>query len=533
MFKNIKAKTLMVASAAVVTFVAAAVLLAPSGNSPQTIFADTKPVVSSSSDSKSVEVGTRFKVLVNGSITAIRFWKSTGNTGVHTGSLWDNVGNKLANVTFSNETTTGWQTATLPVPISVVSTSSYVVSYHTNVGHYASDELYFKGKGAGSGDIKAVADTTTSLNGVYKYGASAFPNSTYRSTNYWVDATFVSGSIPTTTTQTSTTLPPTTATTVSPIAGGVSCPLNRTAETCWQTHTGVQGGTGYTQAQIVAGQLGFTHIVGNLIITIPGTIIDHYYVEGCIAVKADNVTIRNSLIVTMSSCAGGVQSGGANQSGISGGLEDASSGATAAKNMILSYVTIDGSGADGLGCLCDTTGVTNYNIVADHLDVQGYAKGAYLLGNDKLTESYFHNVSPNAELVGDHLEPIFLWDSSNITIDHNFFASQTTQGIANAGKGPNGTGANTAAIFMKCDFANCGSNISITRNYIRGDSGVGIHGGSINGAPNYQGPDGYGLPFTISDNAFDPNEKATILYWVTISTWTNNFNSDTSVLIYP
>ena len=58
----------------------------------------------------------KFKADVNGEITAIRFYKSTANTGTHIGNLWTLSGTKLASVTFSNETATGWQQATFATP---------------------------------------------------------------------------------------------------------------------------------------------------------------------------------------------------------------------------------------------------------------------------------------------------------------------------------------------------------------------------------------------------------------------------------
>jgi len=315
--------------------------------------------------------------------------------------------------------------------------------------------------------------------------------------------------------------------TIPPVTtGSVPCALTLDAEACWQQNTGVQGGTGYTEAQIVAGQAGFTSKVGDLTITTPGTIIDHYYIQGCIAVKANDVTIKNSLIVAQNSCAGGLQNGGPNNAIVSGGLEDSTRGWVPARNLSLSYLTINGSGADGRGSTLDNVGFSNRNITADHLDVQGFAKGTYLLGDDSLTDSYFHNVSVNAGAAGIHLEPIFLWNSSNIVIDHNYFHSQTPEGVS--------SGGNTAAIFMKCDLANCGKNIVINNNYIRGDGGADIYGGSINGAPNYQGPDGYGLPFSITNNALDiAHSRNAINYWVTISTWINNYNADTKAQIRP
>ena len=65
---------------------------------------------------------------------------------------------------------------------------TYVVSYHTNVGHYSGDQYYFAGKGAGKNAVRALADGVVGGSGVYKYGSTtAFPTSTYRATNYYVD----------------------------------------------------------------------------------------------------------------------------------------------------------------------------------------------------------------------------------------------------------------------------------------------------------------------------------------------------------
>ena len=47
----------------------------------------------------------------DGTVTAIRFYKGAGNGGTHTGSLWSSPGTRLATVTFTGETATGWQTA--------------------------------------------------------------------------------------------------------------------------------------------------------------------------------------------------------------------------------------------------------------------------------------------------------------------------------------------------------------------------------------------------------------------------------------
>ncbi len=41
----------------------------------------------------------------------IRFYKGVANTGTHMGALWSSTGAKLANVTFSGETASGWQQA--------------------------------------------------------------------------------------------------------------------------------------------------------------------------------------------------------------------------------------------------------------------------------------------------------------------------------------------------------------------------------------------------------------------------------------
>jgi hypothetical protein len=141
-------------------------------------------------DPNSVELGTRFTSSADGWVTGVTFYKGTGNTGTHTGSLWTDDGILLAGGTFTNETASGWQTLTFATPVAITAGTPYVVSYHAPNGNYAVDGGYFAAAHQ-SYPLTATADTTAHHNGLYKYGADpAFPTGSYGSANYWVGPVF-------------------------------------------------------------------------------------------------------------------------------------------------------------------------------------------------------------------------------------------------------------------------------------------------------------------------------------------------------
>ncbi len=157
-----------------------------------TIWASTAtPTSPSINDSSAVELGTKFTSDVNGQVTGIRFYKGTGNTGTHTGSLWTTSGTRMATATFTNKTATGWQQVTFAAPVSITAGTVYVASYFAPVGHYAGDNSFFATTGVDNPPLHALQDGTSGGNGVYVYnGSSAFPNNTWQSSNYWVDVVF-------------------------------------------------------------------------------------------------------------------------------------------------------------------------------------------------------------------------------------------------------------------------------------------------------------------------------------------------------
>jgi hypothetical protein len=133
----------------------------------------------------------KFRSDVAGSVTGVRFYKGTSTTGTHTGTLWSSSGSKLASATFTAETASGWQQVTFATPVAIAANTVYVISYHTNVGRYAYTAAYFASAGADNGPLHALRNGVSGGNGVYRYGGVAFPNSTFNSTNYWVDVVFV------------------------------------------------------------------------------------------------------------------------------------------------------------------------------------------------------------------------------------------------------------------------------------------------------------------------------------------------------
>ena len=88
----------------------------PVGQTPATIW-DTSavPAVISANDTAAVELGVKFRSDVDGAISGLRFFKGLGNEGPHVGRLWTADGVLLGQVSFTDETATGWQQPTSPV----------------------------------------------------------------------------------------------------------------------------------------------------------------------------------------------------------------------------------------------------------------------------------------------------------------------------------------------------------------------------------------------------------------------------------
>jgi Domain of unknown function (DUF4082)/Bacterial Ig-like domain/Bacterial Ig domain/Secretion system C-terminal sorting domain len=159
-------------------------------NSNFTIFTGQSPTGPIGNDGTAIEVGVKFQSSVNGTVTGIRFYKSSGNSGTHTGELYTSGGTRLASAVFTNETSTGWQQVLFSSPVTITANTTYVAAYFSSSGFYSYTDNYFT-SAVTDGPITALADGTDGTNGVYAYtSAPAFPSSSYHSSNYWVDVIF-------------------------------------------------------------------------------------------------------------------------------------------------------------------------------------------------------------------------------------------------------------------------------------------------------------------------------------------------------
>jgi hypothetical protein len=166
--------------------------------------AGTPGGVSDSGDPSAVSVGMKFTSDSYGTVTALRFYKVSTDTGTHIGDLWTADGTLLASATFTNESTSGWQQVSLSNPVTIMPNTTYVVSYYAPNGHYADTENYFYPKpapgplGGGNYDnapLHAVPNNT-SANGLFTYGGNVFPTSSFNASNYWVDVVFAPAAAP-------------------------------------------------------------------------------------------------------------------------------------------------------------------------------------------------------------------------------------------------------------------------------------------------------------------------------------------------
>lgn len=137
-----------------------------------------------------LELGAKFNSDVNGTITGVRFFKGSLNTGPHTGEVWSSGGTLLATASFTNETASGWEQANFSSPVAVTAGTTYVVSYHTDA-QYMAFSPYGLSSEQSNGALHLLADGQNGADGLYSYGGSSvFPTQSYLSGSYWVDAVF-------------------------------------------------------------------------------------------------------------------------------------------------------------------------------------------------------------------------------------------------------------------------------------------------------------------------------------------------------
>lgn len=137
-----------------------------------------------------MELGMKFRAAVNGHVTGVRFYKTAGNSGTHTGELYSSSGVRLAQAVFVSETASGWQEVSFSQPVAITAGTTYLVAYHSSNGYYTATDGFFVNPVLNN-PLTGLADGTDGYNGVYAVSSSpVFPTSHYLQSNYWVDVIF-------------------------------------------------------------------------------------------------------------------------------------------------------------------------------------------------------------------------------------------------------------------------------------------------------------------------------------------------------
>jgi endonuclease/exonuclease/phosphatase family metal-dependent hydrolase len=156
----------------------------------QTLFGDRVPGTAVEPDSRAVEIGVKFRANVAGTVSALRFYRGTGNASGYVARLWTSGGTLLAQVPVKDGRIPGWQEVSLPSPISLSAGATYMVSYYSSNGQFARDP-YGLTNAITSGNLTAPGSASVGGNGVYLYqSGGGFPTSSYKDANYWVDVRF-------------------------------------------------------------------------------------------------------------------------------------------------------------------------------------------------------------------------------------------------------------------------------------------------------------------------------------------------------
>jgi hypothetical protein len=128
-----------------------------------------------------LELGLKFTASAMAKVRFIRFYKVAGETGLHTGNLWDSHGTWLATVNFNGETSEGWQYAEVNQDVYLDAGVTYIVSVNSN-------GLYGATKNALATPVtNGILTAPAGQNGVYSNTPGNFPDVNFGSPNYFRD----------------------------------------------------------------------------------------------------------------------------------------------------------------------------------------------------------------------------------------------------------------------------------------------------------------------------------------------------------
>lgn len=244
-------------------------------------------------DDRSVELGTVFTAVVPGEVTGLRFYKTSGASGSHTGTLWDSKGRQLATLGFGRESRAGWQTATFDKPVQLVAGSTYVASYRVPAGGRYGSSVDYYGRSKSS-ELRVASRGA----GVFTYeGRGTYPTSKWNASQYFVDVVFAPRTPkPTPTASSSPSASSSSAApTVSPSATADSSPK----PTPTTSSAPIAGFPTRSTTGVPSGWTPTRQVTGDYVVTQAGQVVEDLRVtNGTLYVRAANVTLRRVEIVS-------------------------------------------------------------------------------------------------------------------------------------------------------------------------------------------------------------------------------------------
>jgi hypothetical protein len=152
--------------------------------STYTFWADSETPANTSNSNSNSNIAMGFAPIVTGSIAAIQFYKISTDTGTHVGTVWRETDQALlGSVTFSGESATGWQTATLSPPVAATGGQRYRVAVSRPAQPFAQISAF---TGITVAGVMAMDNTA-----YYVLGSqTGYPSTSFAGTSFVVDVIF-------------------------------------------------------------------------------------------------------------------------------------------------------------------------------------------------------------------------------------------------------------------------------------------------------------------------------------------------------